>query len=58
MANSRNARKNAFRELHAAIDDFISRQGNKTFNYKQVAHALGIDTQTAAESCGNASCRA
>lgn len=45
MANSRNARKNAFRELHAAIDDFISRQGNKTFNYKQVAHALGIDTK-------------
>ena len=37
--------QNAFRELHAAIDDFISRQGNKTFNYKQVAHALGIDTK-------------
>ena len=58
MANSRNARKNAFRELHAAIDDFISRQGNKTFNYKQVAHALGIDTKPQQKASGNASCRA
>lgn len=45
MANSRNARKNASRELHEMIDDFISRQGNKTFNYKQVSHALGMSTK-------------
>lgn len=45
MANSRNARKTAARELHEAIDEFISRQGNKTFNYKQVSHALGVDTK-------------
>lgn len=45
MANSRNARKTAARELHEAIDEFISRQGSKTFNYKQVSHALGVDTK-------------
>ncbi len=31
-------------ELYPLIDEYITGQGNKTFNYKQVAHALGVDT--------------
>ena len=31
-------------EIRALVDEFISRQQNNTFNYKQVSHAIGIDT--------------
>lgn len=33
--------------LHAAIDEYIARQGSKTFNYKQVSAAIGIDKPAA-----------
>lgn len=29
------------KQLYAAIEEFINNQGNKTFNYKQVSHAIG-----------------
>ena len=32
------------RDLDAAVRDYISRQGNATFNYRQVSYALGADT--------------
>ena len=31
------------RQLFAQIDEYINAQGNKTFNYKQVSHAIGAD---------------
>lgn len=30
--------------LRAQVDEYISKQGNNTFNYKQVAHAIGATT--------------
>ena len=45
MANSRKARNKTARNLHEVIDEFINNQGNKTFNYKQVSHAIGADTK-------------
>ncbi|MDD6890009.1 MAG: ribonuclease R [Bacteroidales bacterium] len=31
-------------KLRAQVDEYISKQGNNTFNYKQVAHAIGATT--------------
>lgn len=45
MASSRKSRKSSSAELFEAIDNFINLQGNKTFNYKQVSHAVGADTK-------------
>lgn len=35
------------KQLYAAIEEFINNQGNKTFNYKQVSHAIGVTTPAA-----------
>jgi ribonuclease R len=43
--NSSKARKATQRELFDVIEEFLSRQGNKTFNYKQVSYALGIESK-------------
>ncbi len=43
----KHTRRKVTRELYAMIDDFIDNQGNKTFNYKQVSHAIGADTPQA-----------
>lgn len=32
------------RELRRLVDDFVGRQTNATFNYRQTAHAIGADT--------------
>ena len=48
MATTSNKkRRSAPKELFALIDDYIVSQGNKTFNYKQVSHAIGVDTPQA-----------
>lgn len=36
-------RRTASRELYDLIDEYINTRGNKTFNYKQVSHAIGAD---------------
>ena len=47
MANSsdKKQRKNAVAELYRLIDQYIAQQKNNTYNYKQVSHAVGADTQ-------------
>lgn len=35
------------KQLYAAIEEYITGQGNKTFNYKQVSHAIGADSPAA-----------
>lgn len=37
-------------DLHEAIDNYISQQGNHTFNYRQASHALGLTTTAAMRS--------
>ncbi len=37
-------RRTASRELYDLIDEYIKTRGNKTFNYKQVSHAIGADS--------------
>ncbi len=37
-------RRSATFELYSLIEDYINAQGNKTFNYKQVSHAIGADS--------------
>lgn len=45
MAKSKtSAAKVPTRQLFAQIDEYINAQGNKTFNYKQVSHAIGADS--------------
>ena len=34
-------------ELRSAVDKYISQQKNGTYNYRQVSHALGLDTPAA-----------
>jgi len=38
------------KDLHAEVVNYISQQKNATFNYKQVAHAIGADTAAAHRS--------
>ena len=38
--------KTQTRDLHQAIDQYIASLGNRTFNYKQVSTALGIEQPT------------
>lgn len=38
-------RKNALAELYRQIDQYIAQQKNNTYNYRQVSHAVGADTQ-------------
>ncbi len=40
-------RKAPAKDLHAEVLNYISQQKNNTFNYKQVAHAIGADNATA-----------
>ncbi|MDE6345002.1 MAG: ribonuclease R, partial [Muribaculaceae bacterium] len=42
--------KKSFERLNAQVKDFIAQQGNATFNYKNVAQALGV---TASISIGD-----
>lgn len=35
------------RDLREAVDQYILQQKNNTFNYRQVSHAIGVDTQNA-----------
>lgn len=35
------------RDLTAAVNDYIQNQKNNTFNYRQVSHAIGIDSPAA-----------
>ncbi len=44
MATSKKGRRSAIKELYEQIDGFINQQGNNTFNYKQVAYALGAQS--------------
>ena len=37
-------RRSATFELYSKIEEYINAQSNKTFNYKQVSHAIGADT--------------
>lgn len=37
-------RNTVSKELYDLIDGYINTMGNKTFNYKQVSHAIGADT--------------
>lgn len=46
-APSKKGKRQVTKELFPAIDEYIVGQGNKTFNYKQVAHAVGVDTPQA-----------
>ena len=36
-------RRTVSRELYSLIDEYIKTRGSKTFNYKQVSHAIGAD---------------
>ncbi len=47
MAKSKTTSKTSTRQFFALIDDYINAQGNKTFNYKQVSHAIGATTPQA-----------
>ncbi len=42
-APSKKGKRQVKKELFPAIDEYILGQGNKTFNYKQVAHGVGVD---------------
>ena len=42
-APSKKGKRQVKKELFPAIDEYILSQGNKTFNYKQVAHGVGVD---------------
>ena len=35
------------RQLQEAVMDYVGRQKNNTYNYKQVSHAIGVDTPAA-----------
>ena len=41
------SRKRQSKDLHAEVVNYISRQKNATFNYKQVSHAIGVETPAA-----------
>lgn len=43
-------RRVSSKDLHAEVLNYISNQKNGTFNYKQVAYAIGADTTTAHRS--------
>ena len=44
---SRNKQNITTHDLPRAIEQYISQAGNHTFNYRQVSHALGIETTAA-----------
>lgn len=48
--NNKKGQRTQAKQLYAAIDEYISNQGNKTFNYKQVAHAIGVNTPAASKA--------
>jgi len=48
--NKRKGQRTPAKQLYAAIDEYINNQGNKTFNYKQVSHAIGVDTPAASKA--------
>ena len=39
--------KKQTKDLHALVLNYVSQQKNATFNYKQVAYAIGADTAAA-----------
>lgn len=41
------SKKIAQKELHSGVMNYIAGQGSATFNYKQVAYALGVESQAA-----------
>ncbi|MDE7136207.1 MAG: hypothetical protein K2N91_06205, partial [Muribaculaceae bacterium] len=41
---NKSGKKLSSAQLYGLIDQYISTQGNKTFNYRQVAHAVGAAT--------------
>lgn len=48
--NKKKGQRTQAKQLYAAIDEYINNQGNKTFNYKQVSHAIGVDTPAASKA--------
>ena len=52
--NKKKGQRTQAKQLYAAIDEYINNQGNKTFNYKQVSHAIGVDSPAAGTCCGSA----
>lgn len=51
MATTKKAgQRPQIKQLYAAIEEYINSQGNKTFNYKQVSHALGVSTPAASKA--------
>ncbi|MCM1022188.1 MAG: ribonuclease R [Muribaculum sp.] len=51
MAKSKKtSAKLSSQQLFALIDQYINSQGNKTFNYKQVSHALNVETEQAVKA--------
>lgn len=48
--NSKTLRKAKSKDLHAEVLNYISQQKNGTFNYKQVAYAIGTNTAAAHRS--------
>ena len=48
--NNKKGQRTQAKQLYAAIDEYINNQGNKTFNYKQVSHAIGVNTPAASKA--------
>lgn len=48
--NNKKGQRTQAKQLYAAIDEYINNQGNKTFNYKQVSHAIGVSTPAASKA--------
>lgn len=48
--NNKKGQRTQAKQLYAAIEEYINNQGNKTFNYKQVSHALGVSTPAASKA--------
>ncbi len=48
--NKKKGQRTQAKQLYAAIDEYINNQGNKTFNYKQVSHAIGVDSPAASKA--------
>ena len=46
MAKSSSDSKSTAKSLRQQVRDYISQQGHGTFNYKQVAAALGVNSQS------------
>lgn len=46
MAKATSGSKNTSKSLRQQVRDYISQQGRGTFNYKQIAAALGVSSQS------------